>query len=144
MDATGLVLGKLAQRIAVTLQGKYKPTYYPTVDCGDYVVVTNCREIRVTGDKWTEKRYYHHNRRPGGLIVRTMRDVFLKDPCEILRRAVWGMLPRNKTRLARMERLKLFADAQHPHEMQIYRQYSPKFDGDTRFLRVPHSNVVNF
>lgn len=107
------------------------------MDQGDYVVVVNCKYLQVSGRKMTRKIYYSHTGYPGGLQSKTYQQIFREDPCDVLRRAVWGMLPRNETRKTRMERLKLFPGEEHPFEQDLYRQYAPKFEGDTNFIRLP-------
>ena len=101
------------------------------------MVVTNCNKIQITGRKLTQKIYYSHSGYPGGLKALTYKNVFDKDPCEPLRKAVWGMLPRNETRKKRMERLKLFADGHNMLECNLYRQYLPKYEGDTNIVKLP-------
>uniref|UniRef100_A0A7S0LQX6 50S ribosomal protein L13 n=1 Tax=Coccolithus braarudii TaxID=221442 RepID=A0A7S0LQX6_9EUKA len=118
VDAYGLVLGRLASRIAPLLCGKHKPTYSPVQDMGDYVVVTNAAKVVYTGKKVEQKVYYRHSGRPGGLTTTTLKDLILKNPVEPLRRAVLGMLPKNKLRAQRMRRLRLFPDEQHTHDAQ--------------------------
>lgn len=137
VDAKGLILGRLASKIAITLQGKHKPTYFPATDSGDYVVVTNCRYLQVTGRKLTQKLYHSDSGYPGGKRTIVLKNMLEQDPCEVLKRAVWGMLPRNKSRLLRMERLKMFPNAGHSFAQQIYKQYMPKFEGDTSIVSVP-------
>ncbi|GJE87498.1 60S ribosomal protein L23 [Phanerochaete sordida] len=108
VDASERVLGKLAGRIATVLMGKHKPIYDPGVDCGDYVVVSNARNIKVTGKKAEQIVYRHHTMFPGGLKEIKYRDMMAKKPDEIIRQAVSGMLPKNKLRERRLERLRIF------------------------------------
>ncbi|KAJ3892046.1 50S ribosomal protein L13 [Lentinula edodes] len=108
VDATDRILGKLAERIALVLMGKHKPIYNPSVDCGDYVIVTHCQKIRVSGRKEQEILYRKHTMFPGGLQETPYRDMMVKKPEEIIRQAVSGMLPKNKLRDRRMERLRIF------------------------------------
>src|ERR671925_853233 len=96
VDADGKTLGRLATRIADTLRGKGKPEYTPHVDTGDFVVVVNAEKIQVTGNKLDQKLYRRHSGYPGGLRSRTLRDQLERRPTEVLRKAVKGMLPRNK------------------------------------------------
>jgi len=110
VDASGRTLGKLAERIATVLMGKHKPMYDPGTDCGDYVVVTNARNIHVTGKKAQQKVYYSHTMYPGGLKERHFKDLIKKKPDDIIREAVSGMLPKNKLRDRRLERLRIFAE----------------------------------
>ncbi|KAI3404690.2 MRPL23 [Candida oxycetoniae] len=115
--ADSRTLGRLATQIALTLQGKHKPTYSPNRDHGDYVVVTNCAHLKVTGDKMKDKTYWSHTTRPGTLnLIPMERMIANKGYGEILRRAVKGMIPKNKHRLVRMDRLKLFDGDEHPYK----------------------------
>ena len=110
-------LGRLASSIAITLMGKHKPTYTPNRDHGDYVVVTNCAHLKVTGNKLKEKTYWSHTTRPGTLrLVPMERMIDNKGYGEIIKRAVKGMIPKNKHRLVRMDRLKLFDGDDHPYK----------------------------
>jgi large subunit ribosomal protein L13 len=107
MAESPLTLGRLASRIALALMGKHKPIYDPSTDCGDYVVVTNCQHIKVTGNKMKQKTYWSHTTRPGSLKTISMEKLKEKwGGAEILRRAVRGMLPKNKLREIRLERLR--------------------------------------
>ncbi|KAK6462130.1 ribosomal protein L13-domain-containing protein [Scheffersomyces coipomensis] len=110
-------LGRLAANIALTLQGKHKPTYSPNRDHGDYVVVTNCKHLKVTGNKMQDKHYWSHNTRPGSLKLISMETMIdNKGYGEILKRAVKGMIPKTKHRLIRMDRLKVFDGDEHPYK----------------------------
>ncbi|KAK0447690.1 ribosomal protein L13 domain-containing protein [Armillaria borealis] len=108
VDATDRILGKLAERIALVLMGKHKPIYDPSVDCGDYVIVTNCLKVKVTGRKPEQFLYRKHSMYPGGLKETPYKDMMVKKPEEIIRHAVSGMLPKNKLRERRLERLRIF------------------------------------
>ncbi|KAG8218953.1 ribosomal protein L13 domain-containing protein [Butyriboletus roseoflavus] len=108
VDASDRVLGKLAERIALVLMGKHKPIYDKGVDCGDYVVVTNARNIKVSGRKDEQLVYRKHSMYPGGLKETPYKTVMEKKPNEIIYHAVSGMLPKNKLRDRRMARLKVF------------------------------------
>jgi large subunit ribosomal protein L13 len=118
VDAEGQTLGRLATRIADTLRGKTKPQYTPHVDTGDFVIVVNAEKIAVTGKKLDQKRYYRHSGYPGGLRSRTLREQLDRQPAEVLRKAVKGMLPRNRLSRAQITKLKIYAGPQHPHEAQ--------------------------
>ncbi|TEB23775.1 50S ribosomal protein L13 [Coprinellus micaceus] len=109
VDASDRVLGKLAERIALVLMGKHKPIYDPSVDCGDYVVVTNAKDIKVTGKKEEQLVYRKHTMFPGGLKETPYKVMQQKKPEEIILHAVSGMLPKNKLRDRRLERLKVFS-----------------------------------
>jgi len=118
VDATGETLGRLASRIARVLHGKHKPTFTPHMDTGDFVVVTNCERIVVTGDKMETVRYYRHSRFPGGLKSRTMREQMAKSPDRIIFEAVKGMMPKTKLGRAQMKKLRIYAGSEHPHSAQ--------------------------
>src|SRR4051794_2197153 len=118
VDAEGQTLGRLATRIADTLRGKGKPAYTPHVDTGDFVIVVNAEKIHVTGNKLDQKIYYHHSGYPGGLRERTLREQLDRRPEEVLRKAVKGMLPKNKLANAQITKLKIYAGPDHPHAAQ--------------------------
>jgi len=118
VDADGQTLGRLATRIADTLRGKHKAQYTPHVDTGDFVVVVNAEKIAVTGKKLDEKLYHRHSGYPGGLRTRTLREQLDRRPTEVLRKAVKGMLPRNRLSRAQLTKLKIYAGPEHPHEAQ--------------------------
>src|ERR1700760_3186614 len=118
VDATGLTLGRLATQIADTLRGKRKPEYTPHCDVGDFVVVINAAKIRVTGNKLSDKRYYRHSGYPVGLRSRTLAEMLERRPEEVIRKAVKGMLPRNKLARQQLGKLKVYAGPEHPHEAQ--------------------------
>jgi large subunit ribosomal protein L13 len=118
IDAAGKTLGRLASEIARILRGKNKPQYTPHVDVGDFVVVVNADGVVVTGKKAEQKVYRRHSGYPGGLKTRSYEQMMERRPEEILRKAVYGMMP--KTRLARqqMRKLKIYAGPEHPHAAQ--------------------------
>jgi large subunit ribosomal protein L13 len=118
VDAAGKTLGRLATQIADVLRGKRKPTYTPHVDVGDFVVVVNAEKIRVTGNKLAAKRYYRHSGYPGGLRSRTLGEQLERRPEEVIRRAVRGMLPRNRLGRKQLTKLKVYAGPDHPHAAQ--------------------------
>jgi large subunit ribosomal protein L13 len=118
VDAEGKTLGRLATQIADMLRGKGKPEYTPHVDTGDFVVVVNAEKIVVTGKKLDDKIYYRHSGYPGGLKSRSLRDELARRPTEVLRKAVKGMLPRNRLARAQMRKLKIYVGPEHPHEAQ--------------------------
>jgi large subunit ribosomal protein L13 len=121
VDADGQTLGRLATRIADTLRGKDKAQYTPHVDTGDFVVVVNAEKVRVTGNKLEQKRYYRHSGYPGGLRSRTLREQLERRPTEVIRKAVKGMLPRNRLARQQLNKLKVYAGPDHPHEAQAPR-----------------------
>ena len=118
VDAEAQTLGRLATQIAGVLRGKGKPAYTPHVDTGDFVIVVNAEKIRVTGNKLDQKIYYRHSGYPGGLRERTLRDQLERRPEEVLRRAVRGMLPKNRLASAQLRKLKIYAGPEHPHAAQ--------------------------
>jgi large subunit ribosomal protein L13 len=126
VDAEGENLGRLAVRIADTLRGKNKPQFTPHVDTGDFVVVVNAEKIAVTGKKLDDKIYYSHSGYPGGLRSRTLREQLERRPTEVLRKAVKGMLPRNRLGRAQIRKLKIYAGAEHPHGAQQPKQLKLK------------------
>lgn len=106
IDATNQSVGRLASQIAQILMGKDKAEYQPHLDMGDVVLVKNVDQVKFTGKKLDQKEYYHHSGYPGGLKTKKMKEVFAKDPAEVLKKAVWNMLPKNKLRSERIKRLK--------------------------------------
>ncbi|HSP72388.1 MAG TPA: 50S ribosomal protein L13 [Gaiellaceae bacterium] len=118
VDAEGQTLGRLATQIADVLRGKRKAAYTPHVDTGDFVVVVNAEKVAVTGNKLDDKLYYRHSGYPGGLKSRPLREQLERQPTEVLRKAVKGMLPRNKLAARQLVKLKIYAGPDHPHEAQ--------------------------
>jgi len=118
VDAEGKTLGRLATQIADALRGKRKPEYTPHCDTGDFVVVVNAEKITVTGKKLTDKRYYRHTGYPGGIRSRTLAEMLDRRPEEVLRKAVQGMLPRNRLARQQLRKLKVYAGPEHPHDAQ--------------------------
>ena len=121
VDAEGKTLGRLATLIADMLRGKGKPQYTPHVDTGDFVIVVNAEKIAVTGSKLDSKLYYRHSGYPGGLKQRTLREQLERRPTEVIRKAVKGMLPKNKLAAAQLTKLKVYAGPEHPHAAQAPR-----------------------
>jgi large subunit ribosomal protein L13 len=118
VDAEGKTLGRLATQIANVLRGKHKPTYTPHVDVGDFVIVVNAEKVAVTGDKREKKLYWRHSGYPGGIRSRTLGDLLEKRPEEVIRKAVKGMLPRNRLARQQLRKLKVYAGPEHPHQAQ--------------------------
>jgi large subunit ribosomal protein L13 len=118
VDAEAKTLGRLATQIADVLRGKGKPAYTPHIDTGDFVIVVNAEKIHVTGQKLDQKLYYKHSGYPGGLHSRTLREQLARRPEEVLRKAVKGMLPKNKLASAQLRKLKIYAGPDHPHAAQ--------------------------
>ena len=122
VDAQGKTLGRLATQIADALRGKRKPDYTPHCDTGDFVVVVNAEKIRVTGNKLQDKLYYRHSGYPGGIRSRSLGDMLERQPEEVIRKAVKGMLPRNRLGRQQLLKLKIYAGPEHPHEAQKPKQ----------------------
>lgn len=118
VDATDLVLGRLASQVATVLRGKNKPTYTPHVDTGDYVIIINADKVRMTGKKLETVKYYHHTGWLGGLKVKTAKEFLEKDPAGFVEHAVKGMLPHNSLGKAQGMKLFVYAGDKHPHAAQ--------------------------
>ena len=118
VDAQGKRLGRLSTEVASVLRGKHKPTFTPHVDCGDYVIVINAKEIELTGNKWNDKKYYRHSQYPGGLKTTTAKELNNKFPERVVEFAVKGMLPKGKLGRAMYKKLFVYAGAEHPHAAQ--------------------------
>lgn len=118
IDATNLVVGRLASRIALMLRGKHKPCYTPHVDCGDNIIVINAEKIRFTGMKFSKKNYYRHTGYPGGKRVAHPKDWMLTHPTRIIEHAVKGMLPKNRLGAKLYRNLFVYAGPEHPHAAQ--------------------------
>ena len=123
IDADGRILGRLATKVANLLRGKNKPQYVDFMDTGDFVVVVNAEKIKVTGKKLEQKKYYSHTGYPGGIKEKTLSELMDKKPEEAIRKAVWGMLPKNKLNRAIHKKLKVYAGPNHPHEAQQPQEY---------------------
>ncbi|OGR84688.1 MAG: 50S ribosomal protein L13 [Elusimicrobia bacterium RIFCSPLOWO2_01_FULL_54_10] len=115
IDADGIVLGRLASQAAAILMGKNKPTFTRTVDCGDFVVVTNIDKIKLTGNKFEDKHAFYHTGHPGGAKVLPYKKLALEKPQQMLQIAVDKMLPRNHHSHRQILRLKMYRGATHPH-----------------------------
>ncbi|TDI87512.1 MAG: 50S ribosomal protein L13 [Caldithrix sp.] len=118
VDANGQVLGRLASQVATILRGKHKPIFSPHMDVGDHVVIINADKIRVTGKKASTKRYYRHTGYPGGLRSDSFEQLMQKAPEQILKKAIWGMMPHNKLGKKMVKKLRVYAGEAHPHEAQ--------------------------
>ena len=118
VDAESKTLGRLATQIADVLRGKGKPAYTAHVDTGDFVIVVNAEKIHVTGQKLDQKLYYRHSGYPGGLRSRTLREQLERRPEEVIRKAVRGMLPKNRLAAAQLKKLKVYPGPDHPHAAQ--------------------------
>jgi large subunit ribosomal protein L13 len=119
IDADGVVLGRLASRVANILRGKHKPTYTPHMDCGDNVVIVNADKVRMTGKKRFQKRYYWHTGYPGGIKDKTADEVLTgRFPERVVYKAVERMVPKGPLGRTQMKNLRVYAGAEHPHEAQ--------------------------
>jgi large subunit ribosomal protein L13 len=119
IDLAGLTLGRAATQIAHVLRGKHKPTFTPHVDTGDFVIVVNAHKVKLTGRKWETKLYRDHTLFPGGLTTRTAEQLLAHKPTELIRRAVRGMLPKGPLGRRIVKKLKIYAQAEHPHTAQM-------------------------
>ena len=118
IDASDVVLGRLAVTAATLLRGKHKPSFAPHVDGGDFVIIVNASKIALTGNKRTDSRRYTHSGRPGGLRAVAIGELLEKDPRRAVERAVWGMLPKNKLSRQMISKLKVYSGPEHPHAAQ--------------------------
>ena len=118
IDATDVVLGRLASKTAHILRGKHKPTYTPHIDCGDYVIIVNASKVALTGDKLDKKIYYNHSGYTGGLRERTARVMKESYPVEMVERSVKGMLPKGRLGRQMYKKLFVYAGEEHPHQAQ--------------------------
>lgn len=119
IDAEGQPLGRLASHVANLLRGKGKPQYTPHLDMGDHVVITNAAKVRITGDKLDQKKYYKHSGYPGGLHVRSMRELMETRPDDVVMRAVHGMMPATKLGRSQMRRLRVYVGPEHRQQAQM-------------------------
>jgi large subunit ribosomal protein L13 len=118
IDATDVVLGRLAVQAATLLRGKHKPTYAPHLDTGDFVVIVNADKIALSSNKRETKLAYRHSGHPGGLTATPYGELLEKDPRKAVEKAVWGMLPKNRLSRQLLKKLKVYAGPAHPHAAQ--------------------------
>ena len=118
VDAKDKVLGKIAVKVANKLRGKDKPIFTPHLDCGDFVIVINTNKIKLTGNKMDDKKYSRHSGYPSGYKEESAKKLLERKPTKLVELAVSGMLPKNKLRKHFMQKLKLYATEEHPHEAQ--------------------------
>ncbi|MGM9764174.1 MAG: 50S ribosomal protein L13 [Candidatus Cryptobacteroides sp.] len=118
IDATDLVLGRLASRVALVLRGKNKPSFTPNMDCGDNVIILNADKVKLTGKKMTDRVYVRHTGYPGGQRFMTPAELLRKKPTELVRKAVVGMLPKNRLGSKLIDNLYLYTGNEHPHQAQ--------------------------
>lgn len=119
VDIKDAVLGRQATQIATLLMGKHKTVFTPHVDTGDYVVVVNASQVAITGNKRSDKTYYRHSQYPGGLKKEQFDELLDRDPVQVIKKAVYGMLPKNKLRTDRMKRLKVFTGPEHLYQENV-------------------------
>lgn len=124
IDATDVVLGRLATQIATLLRGKHKPTFAPHVDGGDFVIVINADKIALGGSKREQKIDYRHSGYPGGLSAKTYDELLDSNPRRVIEKAVKGMLPHNKLGRAQLKKLKVYSGSEHPHAAQQPQTYT--------------------
>ncbi len=118
IDANDLVLGRLASQVAYRIRGKHNPLYTPHVDMGDWVIIINADKVRLTGNKMDQKTYYRHSGYMGGIKSQSVKEMFEKKPEDVLRKAVRGMLPKNRLGRKLGKKLFIYAGDQHPHAAQ--------------------------
>ena len=118
IDATDMVLGRLASRVALILRGKNKPSFTPNMDCGDNVIIVNADKVKLTGNKITDRVYVRHTGYPGGQRFSTPKEILAKKPTELVRMAVKGMLPKNRLGAKLINNLYLYQGSEHPHQAQ--------------------------
>jgi large subunit ribosomal protein L13 len=118
IDATDVVLGRLASQTAILLRGKHKPTFAPHVDAGDFVVIINADKVALTGSKLVQKKAYRHSGFPGGLRATSYQELLAKSPEKAVEKAVRGMLPKNSLARQQLSKLKVYGGENHPHQAQ--------------------------
>ena len=126
VDATDVVLGRLASQVAILLRGKHKPVFAPHVDTGDFVIVVNASKVALTGAKLTQKKAYRHSGYPGGLKAVSYEELLAKRPEEVIMKAVRGMLPKNRLARQQLKKLKVYAGPDHPHAAQQPKDFELK------------------
>jgi len=126
VDATDVVLGRLASQVAILLRGKHKPVFAPHVDTGDFVIVINASKVALTGAKLTQKKAYRHSGYPGGLKAVSYAELLAKRPEEVITKAVRGMLPKNRLARQQLSKLKVYAGPDHPHAAQQPKDFELK------------------
>ncbi len=124
VNAEGKILGRLATKIVILLRGKNKPRFSNFLDTGDFVIVINAERVSVTGRKLEKKEYYSHSQYPGGLKTEVLKELLEKKPEEAIKRAVWGMIPKNKLGRAVYKKLKVYRGSEHPHQAQNPQEYT--------------------
>jgi large subunit ribosomal protein L13 len=123
INAEGKILGRLATEVADLIRGKKKPQFTSHLDTGDFVVVVNAEKIRVSGRKLDQKVYYSHSQYPGGIKAETLKELLKRKPEEVVKKAVWGMIPKGKLGRSVYKKLKVYSGPNHPHEAQNPQEY---------------------
>jgi len=123
IDAEGRILGRMATEVADLIRGKRKPQFTSHLDTGDFVVIVNAEKIKVSGRKLEQKKYYSHSGYPGGIKEETLKDLLERKPEEVIKKAVWGMIPKGKLGRALYKKLKVYRGPSHPHEAQNPQEY---------------------
>ncbi len=123
INAEGRILGRMATEVADLIRGKRKPQFTSHLDTGDFVVVVNAEKIKVSGRKLDQKKYYTHSLYPGGIKEETLKDLLERKPEEVVKKAVWGMIPKGKLGRALYKKLKVYRGPSHPHEAQNPQEY---------------------
>jgi large subunit ribosomal protein L13 len=124
IDATDVILGRLASHAAVLLRGKHKPTFAQHMDMGDFVIIVNAEKVALTGAKLEQKMAYRHSGYPGGLSAMSYSELLEKNPVRAVEKAIRGMLPKNSLGRAQIKKLKVYAGAEHPHAAQQPKTYT--------------------
>jgi large subunit ribosomal protein L13 len=123
INAEGRILGRMATEVADLIRGKRKPQFTSHLDTGDFVVIINAEKIKVSGRKLDQKKYYTHSGYPGGIKEETLKDLLERKPEEVIKKAVWGMIPKGKLGRALYKKLKVYRGPSHPHEAQNPQEY---------------------
>ncbi|MCK5822299.1 MAG: 50S ribosomal protein L13 [Bacteroidales bacterium] len=118
VDATDIPLGRLSSQVAMMLRGKHRPDFTPHVDCGDNVIILNAEKIKLTGKKWTDRKFFSHSGYPGGQKITTPAQLFAKDPTRLIERAIKGMLPKNRLGSVLFRNLYVYVGTEHSHKAQ--------------------------
>ena len=118
IDAKDQILGRLASKTAILLRGKHKPDFTPHVDCGDNVIIINAEQVKLTGNKRTDKQYFRHTGYPGGQVIETPEELFAKKPASVVEKAIKGMLPKSRLGSEMFRNLHVYVGNEHPHEAQ--------------------------
>jgi len=126
IDAENAILGRMATKAAMILRGKHKASFTPHTDCGDYVIIVNAEKIQLTGNKWTDKKYFSHTGYPGGQKIINPRDLLKKKPTAVVEKAIKGMLPKNRLGSQLFRNLYVYEGPEHPHEAQKPKVVEPQ------------------